>query len=182
MEAKGIAIVAVFTALVVGTDFALAPFINIKLWDTIVFVVSFAFGFKKGAAVAVLSELIWSFVSPWGPAGVITPFLIGGELLFAAAGWGASRAWKLEGKGIYSVSLFIGATMAICAFIWDFEVNAVTALIWSWPHLALPNLVAVEVAGFLFPAPMAHEMLDLVLGTLVVPVTILMIPRVMRRS
>jgi uncharacterized membrane protein len=177
---SGVAVVAIFTALVVGSDFALAPLVNFKLLDTIVFAVSFVFGFRKGAAVAVLSETIWSFVSPWGPAGVLTPFLVGGELLFVVAGWAASRVWRVEGKAAPTASLFIGATMAICAFLWDFETNAASALIWNWPGLNLANLVAVEVAGFLFPVPLAHELTDLFLGAFLVPTVILLVPRVMR--
>lgn len=177
-----IAVVAVFTALVVGSDFALTPLVNFKLMDTMVFLVAFVYGFRQGAAVAVLSEGIWSLVSPWGPAGVIAPFLIAGELVFAASGWAASRVWGGEKKVISPTTLFIGATLAICAFLWDLETNAATALIANWPGLTLQEVTAYELAGFVFPTPFFHELGDFLLGVLLAPVAILVIPKVRRKA
>lgn len=182
MRHADIAVVAVFTALVVGSDFALTPFVNFKLLDTVVFLVAFVYGFRPGAAVAILSETVWSVVSPWGPAGIITPFLVAGELMFAVAGSGASRLWGSETKTFSPTAVFIGATLAVCAFLWDFETNAASALVWYGTSLTLPELSLTELAGFLFPVPMAHELGDFILGTLLVPATLLVMPRVRRRS
>jgi hypothetical protein len=168
-----VAAVAAFSALAVGSDFALAPYVNVKLMDTIVFVVAFAFGFRAGAGVAAVSETAWSFVSPWGTAGAITPFLVGGELLFAAAGWWSSRAWRDRPGPAGTRALFIGALMLICAFVWDFETNAATALLAYWPTLSLGRLVLTEVAGL--PFAIVHEGADFLLGFLVAPTAILMI-------
>lgn len=180
MRHADVAVVAVFSALVVGTDYALAPFVGFKLLDTVVFMVAFVYGFRQGAAVAIVSEAVWSVVSPWGVAGVITPFLVGGELVFALAGWGASRIWRADGKVVSPLSLFIGATLAICAFVWDFETNAVTALLWFGPGLNLSQLLTVELAGFVFPVPMAHELADFALGTLLAPASLLVMPKLKR--
>jgi hypothetical protein len=177
---SSVAMMEVFTALVVASDFALTPFVNFKLMDVVVFLVAFAFGFRQGGAVAILSETIWSVVSPWGPAGIIAPFLVGGELLFAAAGWAASRVWTAKGQKVSLASLFIGATLAICDFLWDFETNAATALIANWPGLTLGELVDYELAGFVFPVPLAHEVGDFLLGTLLAPAAIMAISRVRR--
>lgn len=180
MRSKDVAVVAVFSATVVASDFALAGFVNIKLMDAVVFLVSFVFGFKQGAAVAVVSESVWSFVSPWGSAGALAPFLIAGELLFAAAGWGAARVWGNDRRAISPTALFIGATLAICAFAWDFETNAASALIINWPHLTVGELVAYELNGFVFPTPLAHELWDFVLGAFMAPAAILAVSRVRR--
>lgn len=182
MRQTDVAVVAIFSALVVGTDFALAPFVSFKLLDTVVFMVAFVYGFKEGAAVAVVSEAVWSAVSPWGAAGAITPFLIGGELVFAFAGWGASRLWRADDRTFSPVALFIGATLAICAFVWDFEANAVTALIWFGPGLNLSQLLTVELAGFVFPIPMAHELADFALGTLLAPASLLVMSKLRRAT
>lgn len=177
-----IATVAVFTASVVGSDLVLAPFVNFKLMDTIVFMVAFVFGFRQGAVVAVLSETIWSLISPWGFAGAIAPFLILGELLFAAAGWAASRVWGAERRAICPTAVFMGATLALCAFLWDFETNAATALLANWPGLTLGQVFAYELAGFVFPIPLAHELGDFLLGTLLAPATFLALPRLGKRA
>lgn len=182
LRQSDVAIVAVFSALVVATDFALAPFVSFKLLDTVVFMVSFVYGFKQGAAVALVSETVWSVVSPWGAAGAITPFLVGGELVFAFAGWGAAKIWRTDEKVVSPVTFFIGATLAICAFFWDFETNAATALLWFGPGLNLPQLLAVEAAGFAFPIPLAHELADFALGSLLAPASLLVMPRLRRRA
>jgi hypothetical protein len=175
-----VAVVAVFTALVVGSDFALAPFLNFKLMDVLVFLAAFVFGFRQGASVAILSEGIWSVVSPWGPAGVVTPFLIAGELMFAVGGWAAAKVWGGELKPVSPTSVFIGATLAICAFVWDFETNAATALIANWPGLTVGEVAGYELAGFVFPVPLAHEVADFLLGSLVAPTALLIIPKLRR--
>jgi len=177
---KDVAVVAVFSAVIVASDFALVGFANIKLMDTIVFLVAFVFGFKQGAAVAVVSETVWSIVSPWGPAGAVAPFLIAGELLFAVAGWGASKVWGTEKAGLSPTAIFIGATLAICAFVWDFETNAASALLWYWPKLTLGEVLGYELAGFVFPTPLAHELWDFALGTFMAPAAMLAAARVRR--
>lgn len=175
-----VAVVAIFTAMIVGSDFALVPYLNLKLMDLGVFLVAYTFGFRPGAAVAVLSETVWSVVSPFGFAGAVAPFLVGGELLFAAAGWGACRVWGREGRALSPAALFMGATLAICAFAWDFETNAATALLATWPGTSLSQVIVYELQGFVFPTPLAHELWDFVLGASLAPAAILAMPRARR--
>ena len=177
---KEVAVTAVFTALVIGSDFVLAPYVNFKLMDVTVFLVAYVFGFRQGASVAILSEALWSVASPWGFAGIVAPFLVGGELLFAAAGWGASKVWGRDGRVVSPSAIFIGATLAICAFLWDFETNAATALVATWPGTSLGQVVVYELQGFVFPTPLAHELWDFLLGALLAPAAILVMPRVRR--
>ncbi len=176
---QGVSVVAVFSALIIASDFALVPFPNVKLLDTLVFVVAFLFGLKNAAAVAVVSETIWSLVSPWGVAPyALIPFLVGGELLFALAGWWASRIWGERGRLLSPNSLFMGSLMLICAFVWDFETNAATALIASWPTFGLGTLLLYEGMGI--PFAFVHEEADFLLGMLVVPAAVLLVPKVLR--
>ncbi len=176
-----LAIIVTFTATIVGSDFALTGALDVKLLDPIVFLAAFLFGFRIGAAVGLLSETIWSFVSPWGVAGAITPFLVGGELLFATAGWGASRVWGRDVQPVSSKALFIGAIMAICAFAWDFETNAATALLSFGPHLTLDEFVLTEFgpAGG-GPFFLAHGVSDFLLGMLFIPAAIPLVLKVFR--
>lgn len=178
-DVRRLALIPVLSALIVGSDFALAPYVDVKLLDVIVFSAAFLFGFRLGAAVAIISEGAWSFVSPWGVAGAITPFLIGGELLFAIAGWWASKVWSDRSK-VAQNAVYIAALMLVCAFAWDFETNLATALIASWPGTTLPTMLAWQISGI--PFALVHETADFLLGLLFAPAAILLIPRVMRRS
>jgi hypothetical protein len=172
---RSLAVTAVFVAAIIGSDFALAPYPNVKLLDTLVFVAAYVFGFRVGASVAVVSEAVWSVVSPWGVAGAISPFLVSGELLFAVAGWAASRAWGSQLKPGSPYSLAVGSLLALCAFLWDFETNAATALLAFWPDVTAQKIISTELFGALFA--LVHELSDFVLGSVVAPVVISMIPR-----
>ncbi len=177
------AVVAIFTALVIGSDLALSgpEFSNIKLLDTLVFVSAYVFGFRVGAAVGVFSETIWSFASPIGMAGVIAPFLVAGELLFALAGWAAARAWGPRPQVVSVHAVFIGALLALCAFAWDLETNAATAFIQYWPTLGLPQLLGTMFSPLTLLFALAHEGSDFAFGFLVAPSFILLIPRAFGR-
>ena len=176
---REVAVVAIFSAMVLGSNFALTDVPNAKLLDALVFVAAFLFGLRVGASVAVLSETIWAFISPWGMAGAVTPFLVCGELLFALAGWGAARLWGSDVRSLSSTSIFVGATLALCAFFWDLETNAASALLASWPNPSLAAVTAWELSGILFA--LVHEASDFLLGVFFVPLVIALVPRIMRR-
>ncbi len=176
MKTRDLSAVAVFTALSVASDFALTDFPNVKLVDPVVFSVAFVFGFEMGAYVGILSELIWGTVSPYGFGGYIIPFLVGGEILFALAGWIASRIWREESQVFSTRNLYLGSALAFCAFLWDIETNAGTALLAFWPSLTLKNLLSTEVLGL--PFMIAHEVSDLFTGTVLAPFIIFYASRV----
>lgn len=177
---NGVAAVSVFSAMIVGSNFVLVDFPNVKLLDTLVFVSAFLFGFRIGAATAVVSELVWSFVSPWGIAGAITPFLTIGELLFAAAGWAASNSWRNDGRVLSRRNVFFGSVLAISAFMWDLETNVGTALIAFWPNVTIDKIVLTEFYGM--PFMLSHEISDFLLGTFFAPLIILLVPRFIKES
>ncbi len=179
-RARDVAIVAGFSALIVGSNFPLAEIPNVKLLDTLVFVSAFLFGFRISASIAIVSELAWSFVSPWGVAGAITPFLVGGELIYSAAGWAASKVWGEDVGLISKRNLFIGSILAISAFIWDFETNVGTALVAFWPNITLSKIAVTELYGV--PFMLFHELSDFLLGTFFAPVIILLLARLSRPS
>jgi len=164
--------------LIVGSNLLLADLPGVKLLDTLVFVSAFLFGFRVGGSVAVVSELAWSFISPWGVAGYITPLLVLGELIYALAGWGASRVWSGYVRPGSMDGFFIGAVLAICAFIWDIETNIGTAFIAFGQTVTLEKIISTELLGT--PFMLFHELSDFLLGAYLAPVVILLVPRVLR--
>jgi hypothetical protein len=102
-------------------------------------------------------------------AGAILPFLVGGELLFAFAGYMASRVWGTSRMPVVSSqNLFFGALLTICAFIWDFETNVATGLLAGASTLS--SVLSYEIPGI--PFMIAHEMSDFYLGALIAPAVI----------
>jgi len=85
-------IVAIFTALSLATNYALIGFQNVKLMDTLVFIVAFLFGIRLGIGVAVSTWLVYGLVNPNGVDGpIILSFLILGECFYALGGAILSR-------------------------------------------------------------------------------------------
>ena len=94
---RTLALIAIFTSLILASDYALSPIFNVKLLDTLVFVAAYTFGFRIGASIAMLSEFIWGTVNPNGFGGLVVPFLILGEMVYVVAGYLASKTWKIDG-------------------------------------------------------------------------------------
>jgi hypothetical protein len=174
-RSQSVAIVTVFTALIVGSDYVMVGWANVKLLDTLVFLAAYLFGFRIGASVGVLSEFIWAYATPWGSPGYIAPFLVAGEVIYALAGSAASRIWAREPDFRSETSLAIGGLIAICAFVWDLETEIGTALIQFWPSVTIGNYVGTVILGL--PFTLAHELSDFVFGAYLIPTVILMIPR-----
>ncbi|MGI0080783.1 MAG: hypothetical protein ACRECH_14320 [Nitrososphaerales archaeon] len=166
---RTISIVAIFTSLIIATDFGLAQFPNVKLEDTLIFSSAYAFGWKIGLGVAVLSELIWGIASPYGFGGAVIPFLVVGETVYVAGGAIASRIWGREIKKISIQNFFFGAIVAICAFLFDIETNVFTSVVGTG-HLTLIGALATVATGAWFMV--AHELADFVLGAYLAPVAI----------
>lgn len=168
-SAKILSLIALFTSLIIASDYALIPALNVKLVDTLVFCTSFVFGFRVGASVSVLSELIWGIVSPYGFFLPIVPFLVLGELLYVFAGYFASKIWGKEMFGAFSTrNLYFGAILAICAFLWDLETNLATGVIGGAQTLIA--YVAFLISGI--PFAILHELSDFILGASLAPIVI----------
>lgn len=172
---QSLAIIAVFTALAIGSDFALAGIPNVKLVDTLVFLSAYLFGFRVGASIGILSEFIWAYASPWGSPGFIASFLMAGEVIYAVAGATAARFWWSESLSNPGKGLIFGSLLAICAFLWDLETNFATALIAYWPAVTVPKVITTVLLGI--PFMLSHEVSDFALGLVLVPVILLTIPR-----
>jgi hypothetical protein len=172
---QSLAVVTIFTALAVGSDFALAGIPNVKLVDTLVFLSAYLFGFRVGASVGFLSELIWAYASPWGSPGFIAPFLIVGEVVYAVAGYTAARVWSSGSISSPSKGVIFGGLLAICAFLWDLETNLASALIAYWPSVTTTKVLSTVLVGI--PFMLSHEVSDFAFGLLVVPVVVLTVPR-----
>ena len=170
-SSRTVATVALFTAVIIATDYGLAPVLNVKLMDTLVFSAAYVFGFRIGAYIAISSELIWGIASPYGFGGYFIPFLVAGELLFAVAGHFASRIWGVpKNPSIFSQqNFFFGAILLTCAFVWDFETNIAQGLLAG--ARTFSSLLGYEILG-IFPFMINHEIGDFVLGSFLAPMII----------
>ncbi len=173
-KSQSLAIITIFTALIVGSDYAMAPWANVKLLDSLVFLAAYLFGFRIGASIGVLSEFIWAYGTPWGSPGFIAPFLIAGELIYALAGTAASRIWARKPDFRSGTNIALGGILAVCAFVWDLETELGTALI-IYPSVTLANYFTTVAFGL--PFTLTHEVSDFVFGAFLIPAIIMIIPK-----
>jgi hypothetical protein len=153
--AQRISVVAIFTSLILATNYALINVPNVKLMDVLVFTCSYLFGLATGLAVASLSWLVYGFVNPYGSAGYLLPALIAGEALYAIGGALARRRWPPSSMGRPGRWLQLGSLGLLLAFAYDLETNYFTALLIRSPFipvllLGVPFAVLHELSDFAF--------------------------------
>ena len=156
---RRVAVVALFTALAIITDYAMLPLANIKLMDTIVFVSGLVFGLNVGVSVGALTWLVYGTVNPLGSAGgPLLVILILSETVYAFLGSLARRAFSFEEVGIPARSLFWGCLGLTGAFVYDLATIITPTMMTGAPLMvalaslvpAVPFMLAHEVSDFFF--------------------------------
>lgn len=162
---RRIAVISLFTALAITTDYAMFPLSNIKLMDSIVFVSALVFGVWVGVAVGALTWLVYGTVNPLGSAGIPLLFiLMGSEAVYAVLGLVGRRMPGFGGSDLPVRSLLWGSLGLIGAFLYDLNTIITPALL-----IGEPLRVAV---GYLLPAApfmLAHELSDFVFFAVAAP-------------
>jgi len=174
---RSAATIAVLTALIVGSNLALSDFPNVKLDAAVIFMTTIIFGAYAGASVAVLSELIWSQVSPWGVSGAyLLPFLISAELLYVVAGLIARRALRGRWDAARDSGALFAGLLCIFTVFWDLWTNFATAILGN--TLTPGAILFVEFNPLTLVFNLTHEVSNLVLGAAFVPATLILLPKV----
>lgn len=87
-----VALVAVFTATALATNYAMIDIWNVKLMDAIVFIAGFLFGLRVGLGSAIGTWTVYGFINPYGQDSFgLLAFLMAGECFYAVAGVALSR-------------------------------------------------------------------------------------------
>jgi uncharacterized membrane protein len=86
------ALIPVFTALSLATNYAMIDIPNVKLMDAFVFIAAFLFGLEVGLGTAISIWAVYGFINPYGQDDLaLLLFLMTGECLYAVAGALLSR-------------------------------------------------------------------------------------------
>ena len=178
-RSRDVAVMAVFSALAVASNYALLAFPQIKLMDSLVFVSAYLFGFGVGAGVAIITWLVYGSVNPLGAAGFpLLIVLMVGELFFAFSGALLGRRWKRSavfgnGSRFLNKRLVLGLTGLLSAFVYDFWTNAIDGLL---IYRSIEGIALRWITGVYFA--LAHELADFIFFAFVVPILIVAISRV----
>jgi len=170
-----VALIAVFTALSLGTNYVMIDIPNVKLMDALIFIAAFLFGLEVGLGSAISSWLIYGFINPYGQADpILLFFLMTGECFYAIAGALLSRASSAQdllnnAHPYRRAGLIFGLIGFQATFAYDVLTN-----FGSW-IFKTSSLYQALVIGLITGVPFAiiHEASNLVFFATVVPLAII---------
>ncbi|MCL4436631.1 MAG: hypothetical protein M1503_09160 [Thaumarchaeota archaeon] len=179
MLRRYVAVVSVFSALAVASNYAMFPLFQVKLMDSLVFIAAYLFGLRVGGSVAAITWLVYGSLNPLGAAGFpLLLILMIGETVYAVSGALLGRIWNRStsfggGRRYLNRSLTLGITGLFSAFTYDIWTNAVDgALIYR----SMQGVLIRIASGA--PFALIHETADFLFFALAVPALIVSIGRV----
>jgi len=169
-----IALIPVFSALSLATNYAMIDIPNVKLMDAFIFIAAFLFGLRVGMGSAILTWGVYGFINPYGQDDLtLLGFVILGECFYAFAGVLLNRVAMvrelLNNEGPYTrLSLLFGLVGFQATFAYDMLTN-----FGSW-IFKTTSLYHALVIGFITGVPFAivHEASNLAFFATVVPLGI----------
>ena len=168
------ALIAVFTATSLGTNYAMIALPNVKIMDALVFIAAFLFGLSVGTGVAVSTWAVYGFVNPYGQAGFpLILFLMIGECFYAIGGSGLrktsiAKQLLVERDSPAHLAYVFGIVGLVSTFAYDVLTNfaSYVLLVGSLYQAFLIGMIT----GALFS--LVHELSNLVFFATVVPAAI----------
>lgn len=176
------ALIAVFTAESLVTNYALTGIPNVKLMDALIFAAGFLFGWTVSIGIALSTWAIYGFVNPYGQAGFpLIIFLMIGECFYAIGGALLRRSTiakqLLSDRRLTSnlqIALIFGIAGLGLTFAYDLLTNFATYMFLT------PSLYQALLIGVVTGAPFAllHEGSNLLIFALAGPAGIVAARRV----
>ena len=127
----------IFTALCIASNYALISLPQVKIMDFIVFLGGFFLGSAYGAAIGILSWIIYGAINPYGFVPQIWLATMLSESIYGLLGGFISG--KLSKNDInssyFSLGIFFGVLGFISTFIYDLITNIVFAVTFDVPIL-----------------------------------------------
>ncbi|MDO8751250.1 MAG: hypothetical protein Q7K03_08925 [Dehalococcoidia bacterium] len=128
------AAILAFVAAILATNYALASFPNVKLFDLMVFLAGYTLGFRKGAAVAVVAWLVYGNFNPYGPTTApLLATVMAAETVYAVAG---ALIRRLVAPGSVRLlpsrsGLLFAVAAVVSTLAYDVAANVYTGISWA---------------------------------------------------
>ncbi|MBI4338896.1 MAG: hypothetical protein HY680_02985 [Chloroflexi bacterium] len=127
-------VMAAIVAAILGSNYLLRGFPNVKLFDTLVFLAGYSLGFRRGALVAATAWLAYGTFNPYGPSGM--PLLVvemASETAYALAGASARRLAQPGSVRLLPsrASLLFGLLAVASTLAYDLATNLYTGFAWA---------------------------------------------------
>ena len=149
MNTTKIAIIAVLSALSIGTNYALVSIYNVKLMDLIVFVGGFLFGPFTGAFVGILSWSVYGVLNPYGFVPQIWLATMFSEAIYGVAGGLVHKANVSFSSKSFGYMVFAGNLGFLLTLIYDLLTNI------AYAHVLGQDILVAIIIGA--PFTLTHE-------------------------
>lgn len=167
---RSIAVIPIYVASILATNYMLIGLPNVKLFDMLVFLATYIHGVRVGASVASLTWLVYGTINPYGAAP--PPLLttqIASEMVFVLCGALARRLNQVEGRRL--LWALLGGLGAIT---YDFITNVYVGIFFY------NNVVVALIMGI--PFSLAHTLANIAFFSLVAPPVTRLVARLSLRG
>jgi LytS/YehU family sensor histidine kinase len=153
MNSRKVALIAIFVALAIGTNYALFSLYNVKLMDVITFVGGFCFGPVVGASVGLFAWVVYGTLNPLGFSLPIWVACMFAESLYGVTGGLLKRGFaeqvSVNRRQGFIVYAFFGVVGMMLTLVYDVVTNIV------FGYVGNMNILVALVMGF-FPFGIIH--------------------------
>lgn len=167
LSSRKVCLIAVITALCIGSNYALIGIPNLKVMDFFVFITGFIFGPVIGASVGILIWLIYGVINPYGFVPQVWISTMLSETFYGLAG-GALGKWASSidlNENHLRLSILFGAVGFITTLLYDLSTNVVYAF-----SFGVPLIVAIIMG---VPFAVLHEISNaIIFGACSIPLII----------
>jgi len=169
-RSRRIALLALFSAVPLATNYLLLPLPNVKLMDAFVFSAAFTLGWTYGALSAIIIWLVYGTLNPLGSNPYTLAMVIGGEMLYVVGGAllarGSTRAVG-RASSLLRRSLVFGTTGLLLTLGYDLFTNAATGIVFYGSVLT-----GLLTMNFPLPLGIIHEASNFVFFSVFVPLLV----------
>lgn len=143
------AIIAIFTAACIASNYILIGLVNVKFMDFIIFIAGYKFGAVTGTSIGVLTWLIYGTINPYGFSLPIFIATLTGESLFGIVGGILGRIRPQINNRSITESLKFAIIGFLITFLYDQYTNIIFGFV-----AGIPISVAL-ISGI--PFSITHE-------------------------
>ena len=142
LSTRQIVLLTVMSALCVGIQLTPRP-PNVEFTSLIIFLIGAVFGVSFGATLGILVMFINGFLSPWGFAGLLLPFQIGGMVIIGIVGglYGRTMTNSRDARSYFEIAVLGAFLTLVYDVITNFGVAVSYMLIGTSAPLAFVNAI-----------------------------------------
>lgn len=161
MNTRKVALVAILTALSVGTNYAMVSIPNVKFMDFIVFAGGFCFGSLLGGLIGVLSWVVYGVLNPLGfSLGVWLATMFSEAIYGVAGGFIRKMFSKPMLESSRSSRINLGIFFGVVAVFLTLAYDIITTIVFWYavPITARSQTTLLAVIIFGVPFTIAHSL------------------------